>query len=318
MSYAQIMSVVGELWSVMLRNFFVGATWILASAFAVPQVAAGEAEVDPNARMHQCEDCHTLDQVRGVGMSLARMRCGVAETHVFSLKHRFIQRVQAGAGGYCGPTPNPYVGFPENDPAIEEAFAYMLEAEGHTPQIFRMQQVIIGDIGGIGGLHNPVEVAVGGRHGQAYGGFQQAMKSCFSDAVCLRRIHPGLASIAGANSALRGVNISIIGSGAGVNWENDPPTHDVWLCNANQDCALVKFRNGEWTFVESRAEGGRGIRYPEPDENLDYRIDNPESFERVRRGFQSAGFSFVGGWGLRSITTCVTVAGSRTCTTRTM
>lgn len=286
-----------------------GAAIVLATA----ALTTPTANANPATRMLQCENCATIDQMKNHALGFARANCTGGEFHVFSLKNKFVQRIGTNPGYPCGPTPNPSVGTLPNLNAVEEAFAHMLDAEEGLRGVFTAQQVIIGDIGAIGPGHNPVDIAAGGRHGGAFGSFDQAMRICFTEIPCVRKISPTLASLVSANRSLAGLSISILGSGGGVNWENIPPTHQIWLCNSNADCALIKFENGEWKFIESRSEGGRGIRYPEPDEQLTYQFNNVVAADMAERGFRDAGYSIFGDWTLRSVMACSNVGGARRC-----
>src|SRR5690606_36661497 len=97
-------------------------------------------------------------------------------------------------------------------------------------------------------------------------------RSCLSSVGCANSLNPALGRLGHADQKLTEAGISLRGGGLNISWENLPPGVDLWFCDGNNDCALMTYNsdNGKWEYVESRAEGGNGKRYPKYGESLNY------------------------------------------------
>lgn len=200
---------------------------------------------------------------------------------------------------------------------VRAAFSYMTAAYGVRPASLSGAQTVTGDISKIGGgTRDPVAVSARGQHDSAYGNFIYNARNCLSTYSCASRIDSALAELVEAEKRLTGVGLSLFGAGGNINWENTPPNYDVWLCNANRDCALVRYdKDSGWKYVESRAEGGRGKRYPKYGEELNYVFSNSGEASLFERGLRGARVDVLGQFvsSTRTVLACTTVSGVQRC-----
>src|SRR3546814_17045089 len=133
---------------------------------------------------------------------------------------------------------------------MQDAFALMLEVDAEVPGFFSSgRQVFHAEIDRIGGEpQDPVAVSLNGEHDSAYGGFIHYARSCLFAVACADSLNPTLGKLVHAGEKLRAV-------GAGIDWQNIEPGVDLWLCNDNNDCALVG--NHEGTGSSETGGGGK-------------------------------------------------------------
>lgn len=232
--------------------------------------------------------------------------------HIFSLKHRLIQKVLV---AYNVPNPGQRASqLLQNNPAVEDGFAAMLNAYQIDSRTFIAQQTYRGRIDDLPTKgHDPVRISADGSHSSAYGRFMNDVNQCFSNASCASKISSILSHKTQAERRLNSVGLSILGFGGNIGWENAPPMTQVWLCNGNNDCALLEYDGTRWNYIESRSEGGRGSRYPKYDEELNYNLPDPVEAGSMERGLINAGFSVSGRWSVRGILGCSTAGGVKSC-----
>jgi hypothetical protein len=277
---------------------------LLALVLLASSLFFGEAKaVRP---MIQCEACSSLNQMKAVAVER-----GQGEYFVFSLSHglvlRFIIEYDYETQGY-------FVRSPQPGATMEEAFALMLDANALVPGIFAGQQVLTGEINRIGGGdHDPVAISIGGTHDDAYGRFIYDAKVCLGAQACAASVNAALGKIVGADRVLNGIGLSIRGTGGNISWENPPPNYELWLCNDNNDCALLKYENNDWKYIESRAEGGRGKRYPKYGESLNYNFANSGEAGVFTRGLRDAGAHVSGGYSTTTFLACSSSGGTMYC-----
>lgn len=272
--------------------------------------AGAKAQSAPN-QMIQCEECSTLDQMKPKAIGAAALNGGSVRTVVFSLKHGILQTFEA----MYIPQQNWIWANPiANRDEVEEAFAHMLNAYQLYSGIFISQQTIRGRIDDISNrTHDPVTISLNGEHDSAYGSFIYDVKSCMSSHVCAGNISPQLGELIGAERRLNSIGVTLFGSGGSVAWENLPPNIEIWLCNDNNDCALIEYQDGRWEYVESRAEGGRGKRYPKYGEDVNYTFVNSGEAGIFRRGLENGGARVLGHWNLMTVLACTTAGGVKVC-----
>lgn len=273
---------------------------LLLTAFSLPVSAQA------GAQMIQCEACSTTTQMKSVAMQR-----GDGQYYVFSLKNSVVMRFQI---QYDHETSSYRVWSPPPGPTMEEAFALMLDANELKPGIFAGQQTLSGSITKLGGgPHDPVKISLNGEHDSAYGSFIYYVGTCLSSQGCTSQINPALGKIVGAESLLNSIGFSILGTGGNMSWESLPPSFKLWLCNSNNDCALLQYKNGDWTYIESRAEGGAGKRYPKYGESLNYKFANSGEAGIFDRGLRNGGAQVRGTYQTHTYLACVSAGGSTTC-----
>lgn len=259
-------------------------------------------------KMIECNACSTAEHMR-----LVAIDHGNGEHYVFSLRHQLILAVSV---WYDHELRRHFAFTHAPGAPMEQAFALMLDANEIKPGILAGQQVIRGDISNIGGgSHDPVKISLNGEHGSAYGSFINFAHQCLGSQTCATGIDSALGKIAGAESVLNGLGFSILGSGGNVSWEGLPPHFKLWLCNSNNDCALLQYNNERgWHYVESRSEGGYGNRYPRYGERLSYDFDNSGEAGMFERGLRGGGAHVSGQYNsTRTVLACVITDGSKSC-----
>ena len=284
----------------------------LISAFAILLAMFSMAPRQAHAqqiKMLQCEDCSSLNVMKGT--ATAR---GPGDWVVFSLKHELITRYKV---EYDGEFDRLWT-WPMMTPAsVEDAFALMLEVDAEKPRFFSSGQqdfqVDINKLGG--GPHNPVSISLNGEHDSAYGSFISHARSCLSSVGCANSLDSTLGKLVHADQKLNGAGISIMGVGGNISWENLPPGVDLWLCDSNNDCALLTYDKdtGKWEYVETRAEGGNGKRYPKYGESLNYRFNGSDEVGIFNRGLRDGGATVTGTWTLKTVLACVDTGGIMRC-----
>lgn len=271
---------------------------LLAFVCAAPVVA------QTSSQMIQCESCSSSSQMEQV----ARPN-GEGRYYVFSLQNELIVRVDV---QYDHELHQHLVYTRPAGATMESAFSHMVEANEAKPNIFVGSQAIKVDISRLGGgPHDPVKISVNGEHDSAYGAFIHYADSCLDSSACAASLHPALDNLTTAERILNGVGLSL--TGANFSWENLPPNFKLWLCNANQDCALIRYENREWKYIESRAGGGLGKRYPKYGENLNYQFNGLGEASAFNHGLRSAGIPVRGTYQTRTILACVSTGGSLSC-----
>lgn len=277
---------------------------ILAVLFATYSMPSKASE--DTLRMVQCESCSTMGALKNA--AIAR---GDGAWVVFSIGNGVIARYTVHYEPELGRN---IVALGTVPPAMEDAFALMMNADERIPHILSGgQQTVVGNINVIGTGHNPVEISLNGEHDDAYGNFIADAQSCLSIVSCANQINPALGDLAGAESLLNGFGISIFGNGGNINWENLPPGFKIWLCDQNRDCALLEYdkENNRWEYKETRGEGGQGARYPRYGESLQYRFGNSGEASLFERGLEGGGMSVHGTWSIRTVLVCVSAGGGQ-------
>lgn len=278
---------------------------ILLLLAALPRIAHAE-----QLKMLQCENCSTVSTLKNT----AKAR-GPGYWSVFSIKNKVIMSF----GVEYEPSIGRNITFHINTPVpVENAFALMLEADEIRPHIFTSgQQTIYGSIDVLGGgPHNPVTVSLNGEHDSAYGSFIHYARSCLSSPSCASEFDPAVGKVAGANNLLNGFGINIYSGGGNISWENLPPGFQLWLCDENDDCALMEYDKdkNQWEYKETRAERGLGKRYPKyEDEELNYVFGNSGEAGIFQRGLTGGGAAVTGVWKLKTVLACVTANGIKIC-----
>lgn len=263
-----------------MRNFYLVIA-LLFCVWSLPAAAQG------TSKMVQCEACVNATQMKNAAIAQ-----GPGRHYVFSLANEIVMSVVV----VYEQELNRYMAFAGSaGPDMEQAFALMLDANDLRPHIFVGQQTIKGDINALGGgAHNPVEISLNGEHDDAYGSFIYHASSCLYSMGCASDIDPALGKLAEAEKKLNSIGFSIQGTGGDISWENLPPKFKLWLCDSNNDCALLQYDDGEWKYVESRAGGGLGKRYPKYGENLNYNFGDSGEAAVFTRGLRGGG-AIVGG-----------------------
>lgn len=260
-------------------------------------------------KMVQCEACSSVAGLKGTATG-----SGVGDWAVFSIENGIIARylVEYDAEFDVLRT------WPMTVPRpIEDGFALMLEVDAEKPRFFSSGQqdfqVDINKLGG--GPHSPVAISLNGEHDSAYGSFINYARSCLSSVGCANSLNPALGRLVHADQKLTEAGISLRGGGLNISWENLPPGIDLWFCDGNGDCALMTYNsdNGKWEYVETRAEGGNGKRYPKYGDSLNYRFRNSGEAGIFNRGLRDGGASVVGTWTLRTVLACVDTGGVMRC-----
>lgn len=282
----------------------------LLSALVLLATLLLPSEANAARPMIQCEACSTYGQMKSVAIQR-----GEGEYFVFSLTNGLVLRFIV---EYDRETQMYFVRSPVPGSTMEEAFALMLDANQLKPGIFKGQQTIIGDIGKLtGGPHDPVGISLNGTHDSAYGSFIYFAKSCLSSTGCAKSINPALGKISGAEFLLNSIGISILNNAplsGNINWQSVPPSFELWLCNENSDCALLKFENNEWKYVESRAQRGLGKRYPKYGESLNYKFNSSGEAGIFDRGLRNGGAHVSGGYSsTKTVLACASSGGATYC-----
>jgi len=239
---------------------------------------------------------------------------GVGDWAVFSLKNRIIARYLVEYDAEFDVLRTYPMKVPDS---MDDAFALMLEVEQDIPHFFSSgQQSIRGDIDVLGGgPHDPVAVSLNGEHDSAYGSFIYYAQSCLSNVGCASSLSPAVGKLVHADQKLNGLGVSLFGNGVNINWENLPPGVKLWLCDDSNNCALLVYNkdNGMWEYVETRADGGLGKRYPKYNESLNYRFGNSVDAGYFARGLRDGGASIEGTWTLKTVLACTSSGGVTHC-----
>ncbi|NZA27190.1 hypothetical protein H0E84_12440 [Luteimonas sp. SJ-92] len=271
---------------------------------------ASPTPAQATARVIQCEDC-TVPQMRSRALSQGQ-GAGLSGTYyVFSLK----KQLMLGFWVQYEPDVRRWsASSTEVQDGVVDMFAHMLNAYELKPNVFVGQQVFRGNIGDIGGTHDPVGISIRGPNDGAYGRFMDNLQSCMAVTACVRGISPALAQLNLAENKAKSFTWSLFRIiGGGFSWQSTPPTVTLRLCNQNNDCAIVKYKNGEWVFVETRAEGGTGMKYPKNPEYAEYDFANSGEAGIIERGLTEAGAAVIGNWNLRSVLACTSTGVTTRC-----
>lgn len=261
------------------------------------------------ARYIQCEDCVPM-QMRNT--AAARGHAG-GSFYVFSLKKKVMLRYWV---EYDHRDSMRWIATPiEPEDAALDMFAHMLNAYELKSNVFIGQQVYRGRIDDIGGgPHDPVGITLRPRSDDGYVRFINHMTSCLGSATCTRRISPALAELNLGQKKALSLNISLFKLGSfDFSWEDAPPQPTVYLCNENQDCAVLEYENDRWVYVESRAEGGNGKVYPRLPEPEMYRFGNSGEAGIINRGLRGGGASIIGSWSPTKRLACTSVGDNYRC-----
>lgn len=280
----------------------------LVASFVMFFMASSQAQ-DAQIKMIQCEACSSE-----AGLKRAATGSGVGDWVVFSVENgiiaRYLVEYDAGLdvpGTWSRTVPG----------SIEDGFALMLEVEAEKPRFFvsghQDFRVDINKLGG--GPHSSAAISLNGEHDSAYGSFIGHARSCLSSVGCASSLNPALGKLVGAEQKLNKAGISLSGGGLNIAWENLPPGVDLRFCDGNDDCALVTYDpdDRKWEYVESRAEGGTGKRYPRYGESLNYRFKDSGEADIFNRGLKDGGASVTGTWTSGTVLACADTGGVMRC-----
>ncbi|NZA27188.1 hypothetical protein H0E84_12430 [Luteimonas sp. SJ-92] len=101
-----------------------------------------------------------------------------------------------------------------------------------------------------------------------------------------------------------------------IAWQGPPPRLELWLCSAEDDCAIVEYDESEWTYVQTRADGGLGKAYPSYGEELHYGFDDAAAAARFERSLRNAGARISGTWQAGASFSCRTAYATADCAYR--
>lgn len=277
--------------------------WICALILMASSFSA-RAQLFP-LKMVQCESCSNTGQLKAVATSK-----GDGAWAIFSISHDIIGRYTV---SYEPELHRYVVATGTVPPEMMDAFQLMRHANQLRPTMFSgATQVIVTDINNIGGgKHNPVEISLNGEQDDAYGGFMFNLQSCLSSAACATRLDPALGDFVDADWLLTGLGIDINGNGGSMQWENLPPGFQIWLCDDNDDCALVEFNHetNKWEYKETRGERGQGKRYPRYNETVNYKFNNSGEAGLFQRGLTQGGATVHGVWEVQAVLACTSAGG---------